>query len=260
MDSYAPPVQALLTLGRPEGLAGDEDVPPYDIGPEQIPELIRLLRDEELADGPEPECYAQIHAWRALAQLRAEAAIEPLLDLLGFQAEMADWNEWITEEVPRVLGMIGPAALAPTIARLERRGQQEWPSTYFTGTLTEIAQRHPDQRAAVVDQLSRVLGTALSNHPGVNGSVIADLVELKAVETWPTIEAAFATANVDEFIVGDAADVKYLLGFGSQPVHDTRTRWLPPTTNRPTAKQRFNDRMAKKKAEKKQRKQERKRK
>jgi len=258
MQTYSPPVAALLTLGRPEGRVGDDDLPAYDLGPEQIPELIRLVQDEELAGSQEPECYAQVHAWRALAQLRAEAAIEPLIDLLATEGDIEDWNDWVTEEVPIALAMIGPAALAPSIAWLERRGQEEWRPIYFARTLTEIARHHPEQRGAVVEQLSRVLGTALSNNPGLNGCVIADLMELNAVEAWPTMEAAFATGNADESVAGDAADVKYRLGLGPIPMRQARGRWVPPAARRPNAKQRFNERMAQKKAEKKKRKQERK--
>ena len=132
MDTYSAPIAALLKLGRPPGRVGDGDYPPYQLGPEHIPELIRLMQDEEIVRGEDPEWYAQVHAWRALAELRATEAIDPLLAMLAAQGDdVQDWNDWITEEAPIVLGMIGPAALAPTAARLEVRGRQEWPPVYF---------------------------------------------------------------------------------------------------------------------------------
>ena len=57
------------------------------------------------------EFWAPIHALRALGQLRAEAAIEPLLALI----EIARENEWIVNEIPEVISMIGLSAL-PTLA------------------------------------------------------------------------------------------------------------------------------------------------
>ena len=76
----------------------------------QIPELIQMARDEELhrADSDSLEVWAPIHAWRALGQLRAEAAIVPLLRLLERIDEEDD--DWVVEELPVVFGMIGPTA------------------------------------------------------------------------------------------------------------------------------------------------------
>src|SRR5262245_15058809 len=108
MDTYSASVASLLKLGRPKGHQGDGDFARYRLGPEHISELIRLMRDEEIARSEEPECYAQIHAWRALAELRASEAIEPLLEMLSSQGDLQDWNDWLTEEAPCVLGKIGP--------------------------------------------------------------------------------------------------------------------------------------------------------
>ena len=69
-----------------------------------------MATDEELewADEDETlEVWAPIHAWRTLGQLRAEAAIEPLFSLFTG----LDQSDWVTEEMPEVFGMIGPAAL-----------------------------------------------------------------------------------------------------------------------------------------------------
>ncbi|MBD1862704.1 MULTISPECIES: hypothetical protein [Trichocoleus] len=52
------------------------------------------------------EIWAPIHAWRSLGQLRAEAAIEPLLSLLHRMDD--EGNEWIGEELPEVLACLQP--------------------------------------------------------------------------------------------------------------------------------------------------------
>jgi hypothetical protein len=54
------------------------------LGPEHIPDLIRMATDEELnqADSESLKVWANVHAWRVLGQLRAAAAIEPLFSLL----------------------------------------------------------------------------------------------------------------------------------------------------------------------------------
>ncbi len=80
-QTYSEPVSQLLQIGFPE----TDQWPDYlakGLTSADIPELIRLVQDEDLrwAEAPEgveepPEWYAQIHAWRALAQLKAERAI-----------------------------------------------------------------------------------------------------------------------------------------------------------------------------------------
>src|SRR5688572_25668566 len=114
MGSYNPPVAGLLKLGEAQFGGAWADYTAFGIGADHIPELIRLVQDQELVqmEDSAPEVYAQVHAWRTLGQLRAEAAIQPLLALLAEQ-EFDDRDDWVSEEMPRVLGMIGPAALRP---------------------------------------------------------------------------------------------------------------------------------------------------
>ncbi len=114
--TYIPPVDKLLTY-----LVLDPDAsdtwPNYlelGIGPEHLPDLIRMatdstLRSEDISD---LEFSAPVHAVRALGQLHAEAAIEPLLSLFKDDSE----NEWMQEDLPRAYGMIGPAAI-PALTR-----------------------------------------------------------------------------------------------------------------------------------------------
>ncbi len=100
---YEGPVAQLLTYGDcrelppwPEEL----DYLPLGFGPEHVGDLIHMTTDETLrwADSESLEVWAPIHAWRVLGQLRAEAAIEPLLGVL---AQTDDFNDdWPLEELP----------------------------------------------------------------------------------------------------------------------------------------------------------------
>ncbi|WP_439621671.1 hypothetical protein [Gemmata sp.] len=254
MSTYAPPVSELLKLGRPDLGRTSIDYPALGIGSEHVPELIRLMRDESLWESNDelPEWYANIHAWRALGQLRAVEAIEPLLDLIADQ-EGDDWNDWVIDDVPRVLGEIGVPALAPTLARLNNRRPGQETASNFATAATEIARRHPEVRAEVIGHLVRVLQTGLEPEPELNGFIVADLLDLKAVEAWPAIEAAFALGTVDESIAGGAADVKYQLALGPKPLpHQSRGMFLPQSAR--NAKQRAESRARQRKAEKKKRK------
>ena len=112
---YPPPVDQLLTLGDARNMTRWPDYVAIGLGPEHIPDLIRMATDEDLntADSESLEVWAPLHAWRALGQLRAESAVEPLLDLLHRVDDNHD--DWVGREIPQVMGMIGPAAI-PALA------------------------------------------------------------------------------------------------------------------------------------------------
>ena len=109
-EFYLPPVDRLLKLGaEPARRRTWPDYRNLGLEDHHVPALIRMAIDPALHATEERSAagWAPIHAWRALAQLRAPAAAEPLLALL--QREMD--SSWVFEELPVVLGMIGPAAL-----------------------------------------------------------------------------------------------------------------------------------------------------
>ncbi|MDY3556989.1 hypothetical protein R5W24_006171 [Gemmata sp. JC717] len=258
MNDYTPPVSGLLKLGDPGTLQTASDYPALGFDTSHVPQLLRLLTDRELlaSGGDTPEVYAQVHAWRALGQLRAAEAVEPLLDLIDAQGG-DDWDDWVATEVPFVLGQIGPAAVPQLVARLSQHGRQEDALCSLSSALTEVAKRYPEARAEVVGCLMTVLDAAAENSAAFNGFVIADLLDLSATEAWPAIERAFATNNVDETIAGDAALVKYELGLGPEPSRPRRLSARPTSRSGMNAKQRFNERQRKKKAEKKKNKKKR---
>ena len=249
MGTYNPPVAGLLTLGHPQRFRKSKlDYTAFGIGPQYIPELMHLFRDAELTTAPEAaekekaddrtfdevsdeqfeEEFDEGPDKRNRSGTRrftpgghsanfASEAVEPFLDLLAAQ-EGENWDDWVTEELPVVLGRFGPSVIPAVVARLEQRGRQEWPPVYFAQRADRGRQAHPESRAEVIAQLCRVLDTAAENEPGVNGSIVSDLIDLKATEAWPTIECAYGTGNVDETVTGSLADVKHYLGLGPAPV------------------------------------------
>ncbi|MBN9117838.1 MAG: hypothetical protein J0I06_01490 [Planctomycetes bacterium] len=250
MGSYAPPVDQLLKLGRPIGLNTKVDYVALGIGPEHVPDLIRLLKDETLFE-KEPEAYAQIHAWRALGQLRAREAIGPLLDVMAENAEAEDFSDWILEELPVVLGSFGPETIPIVVVRIDRQNARR--TQEHAAVLKEVGRQHPEARAEAVSHLCRLLETAGTNDPTLNAFLISNLIDLKAAEALPAIERAYATNNVDLSLHGGLEEAKFYMGLGPKPQHAQ-----PPLTSpRPSgqnAKQRFNERQRQKKLAKKQKK------
>ena len=93
-EPYHDPVAQLLTLGDPrqEGRIVSEwcDYPALGLTAEHVPELVRMALDDDLhwCDWERAEVWAPLHAWRALGQLRAESAVEPLRRVAPIAAEI----------------------------------------------------------------------------------------------------------------------------------------------------------------------------
>ncbi len=105
-------IAALEKIGRDTGTAwadGHPDyVAEYSLTAEHIPALIETATTCSDASADDSAVYAQIHAWRALAQLRAVEAVQPLLEV---QEELDERNDdWYLEEFHLVFGLIGPPA------------------------------------------------------------------------------------------------------------------------------------------------------
>jgi hypothetical protein len=210
---YPPPLDQLLALGRP-GVGSREPWPDYlamGFGAEHVPELIRMATDAELVEGDAEAApsYGGIHAWRTLGLLRAEAAAEPLLGLLETD------DDWALDEIPDVLGMIGPAALEPLRGALARWSLTlvPWTAGAAAYGLGAVAMGYPETREAAVTVLARQLRWWARQSPPLNAMLVHELVKLNAVEAAPVIEEAFAAGAVDSRWTGeDWEDVQVALG------------------------------------------------
>ena len=210
IKDYSLPLDKLLTLGDPRGNREWPDYIKFGLGPESILDLIRMVTDTELneADVESREVWAPRDAWRALEQLRAEAAIEPLMRLFHEQEE----DDWASQELPESFGLIGPAAIPALIAYLADASHGLFPRISAVTGLESIAMQHTDTRADCIAALTRQLESFAEQDPTLNAFLISSLVEVAAVESAPVIEQAFAADCVDETIRGDWDDVQVDLG------------------------------------------------
>jgi Protein of unknown function (DUF1186) len=207
---YSSPVSELLTVGDCRDFREWPNYLDLGLSSEHVPELIEMATDQELnwADSESLEVWAPVHAWRALGQLRAVAAIEPLLQLFR---ELED-SDWASDELPEVYGMIGREAI-PALARyLDDASHGLWPRVTAAFSLERIAAADPSARDECVTVLSRQLERFKRNNPTLNGLLISYLVDLRAVEAAPLMERAFAADRVDLSILGDWEDAQVSLG------------------------------------------------
>lgn len=218
--TYTEPVAKLLTLGRPDN-RGWRDYLKMGFTRADIPELIRLVDDKKLRwmkkpddvpeDGDITEWYGQIHAWRTLAQLKAEEAIPVLLSILHEIDEFGD--DWYGDESFKVFPMIGPAAIRPLAEYLADTKHGTWARVAVSASLEKMVKEHPKTKAACAAAVVAALLGHKDNDAALNGSMISNLVYMNAArEHMGLIEEAFNSGNVDESVDGDFEDIQVKLG------------------------------------------------
>lgn len=218
--SYTPPLDKLLTYTN---IKGDEPFPEisyaeqFGIGPEHIPELIRMATDDYLAgdDANEFEFAAPFHAVRALAELHAQEAIEPLLTI--YDKALQHNNDWMLETLVDVYTIIGPVALPSLEQFLLDQSHDDNVQNYITEIIGRIVKEHPETRTECVAMLTRRLAEFEENEPDLNAFLIIELLQMKALESAYLIQEAFESDCVNEFWCGDWDEAQYQLGLKERP-------------------------------------------
>ncbi len=256
---YPPPVAALLTIGNERQLQPPpeitEPMPTFEemraqmeviqnrkselepyrsnnwpdylqfgIRPEHLPDLLAMITDESLYNGEpdSPEAWASLHAWRAIGQLRATEAIEPLVGLLD---ELEDWDYW-NEEVPYVFGLIGPAALPALATFFLDPSHLMYARVTAGNAIAVIGRMHPETRERCIAILTEGLAAYTENDPSFNALASTMLLDLEAVEALPTIKQAYDVDAADLAVMGDYEDIE--IAFGVRTERDTpRPRYNP---------------------------------
>jgi hypothetical protein len=211
-NDYTAPVNQLLTIGE-VALAKSQRWPnypeKYGLTEADIPELIRMATDTELNYAPQDsqKVWAPLHAWRSLGQLRAAEAVKPLLTLLD-----EDDDDYAREELPSVFGLIGSPAVEPVAEFLRDRNHTMYGRAAAAAALAQIGQQDEAAYHRCVSALSEQLKHYVRQDNGFNSFLVAELVNLGAVEAAPVIEAAFRANRVDPMVMGDWEDVQAALG------------------------------------------------
>jgi hypothetical protein len=223
---YSPPLDQLLSLGDPIAQDDiDERISALGFTQEQVPELVRMTRDRALntAMSDSEEVWAPIHALTALSQLDIGAYAADLLPLFDID------SDWVGEELPAILGKAGAPALEPLREYIQDRTRWHYGRNNAAAAISAVGTQHPELRDQAVHILSDALEHAAEDDPEVNGSVLSELLHLKAVETLPVIRRAFEQDAIDESIAGDWSEV--LTALGQTPDRDdplvqrSRARW-----------------------------------
>lgn len=196
---YPQAVAQLLTLGSVTSEDDWLDYRQMGIQEEHIPDLIHMATDMHLnmADSESLEVWAPMHAWRALGELMAVAASEPLTVLFDELFE----DEWPASELPEVYGMIGAAAIPSLDTYLQDTSRSPGGRMLATDCLAEVAAEDEAAREQAIKIFHKLLEKYMEHSPLFNGSLVYHLVELGAWESLPLIEETFAAGQVDESII-----------------------------------------------------------
>lgn len=220
MSEYSAPLDQLLRLGEVDFGAPWRDYRSLGLGPEHLPDLIRMATDAELVsmadeeDADEATAWAPEHALRAIGQLGAVEATGPVLDGLDRLRDVHD--AWV-EDLGDVLAALGPGVLPSCESYLKDDAREESCRYVVAEAFRKIADAHPEARGRCIEILTGQLDRHDRSVPTLNGFIVGTLLDLEAEEAAPSIEAAFAARCVDETIAGDWPNVRYDLGLGPIP-------------------------------------------
>lgn len=200
-----------------------------------IPILIGIVEDRAQlwneSAGSSDTMWMPVHAWRALAQLKAATAVPTLLELLH---EIDDeGNEIIQEDLPDVLAQIGPGALEQTGMYLCSKSNPLWARISAAYALRNLASANQELCPAVITLLEQVLEAYLSNDRTLNGFLVAFLADLQAAACSPLIEQAYLANRVDESILGDFEDFQVAVGLLERRLTPRRRKPRLPVPPRP---------------------------
>jgi len=169
-----------------------------------------MVTDRELlrADQNSLVVWAPVHAWRALAQIRAEEAIKPIIELFN---ELSD-DDWASDELPEVIALLGGKAIQPLREFLFDSSNKEFARATAASCFEAIGKINSPLKNDCKSILAEYLKQITIDVPTLNGLVIAHLIGLKAVSSIKAIRKVFNNGNVDFSVAGDLEDVEIQLG------------------------------------------------
>lgn len=188
------------------------------IGQSDTPLLIDILSDnalyETIYDAREeiPEAWIPLHCARALGQLRAVEATAPLLAVL----EALPDDDWFATDLASAMALIGPGALPMLAAYLADESKDLYDRSSTAECIAAIGQQHPEAKDGCVHTLQGQLALYAHTDPTLNGLLVSDLLDLKALDAMDTIRLAYQTGHVDWSICGDLEDVEIAMGLRDQ--------------------------------------------
>lgn len=211
-STYAHPVSQLLMYGDCRNLGREPKTWPnyltLGLSKRHIPDLIKMATREKFNhdSSNQLENWAPVHAWRALGQLRAQAAIKPLMESSYLEEENLD--DWASVEFPMVYSLIGPQAIPALAGRLANKSKGFYSRVMAADSLEKIGTLYPKTRTRCLVILTQQIEKFDHREEELNGFLVCNLIGLKAIETLEIIKKAYEKGCVDVTIAGDLDDLE----------------------------------------------------
>jgi hypothetical protein len=154
-------------------------------------------------------------------------AVLPLLDLLNEIDENHD--DWTTEELPVVFGMIGERALPFLEKFIADDSNGKFPRIVAIHGVEVVGNSDEGSRDRSTEILNNQLELYEQNDPELNGYLISHLIEMKSTVSMPLIKEAYQGNCVDYSIIGDYEDVE--ISMGLRRFRKTSPDYLSETDN-----------------------------
>ncbi len=135
-------------------------------------------------------------------------------------------DDWVNEELPVVMGMIGSQAIQKLSAYLNDEKNGEFARIAAACSISMIGKNEEDARKDCVQILSCQLAKYKKNSTSLNAFLISYLSDLDAVEAINLIREAFTHDRVDCMVMGDIEDVEIAMGLRDRRISD-RKRFNP---------------------------------
>lgn len=214
MMTENPKINTILKLGEPKTIDWLNYIEKYGFNHEDVAELIEVLTSEELNnfEAEQAEVWAPLHAWRILAQLKSEQAIEPLIRCFDFLCH----DDWALSDIEEVFALIGPAAIPQLAEYFQRAIADPFAHIMALDALAAIAGQYPEHRNRIIKLFQQYMSAPDESAYELNGLLIGRLINLDATEAIEQIRHLFELSCVDIGCAGDLEEVEIQLGFRSK--------------------------------------------
>lgn len=131
-------------------------------GNEIIPELADIIMDRMAWTDDLPEWWATVHATYALGAIGTPETLVPLLAALRW-SDAYD-NEWVTEDLPSILGSLGEISYGALIGAVSDRSAGWSARSVAMDGLGSQALRHPHKEEEIMGLLGAILKDRTEEH------------------------------------------------------------------------------------------------
>lgn len=218
---------------------------------EMLPVLSEIAMDRVAWTADPPEFWAPVHATYLIGAIGGKDALVPLLAALRW-SDAYD-NDWVTEDLPSILGSLGNLSYKPLIAAVEERSAGWSARSIAMDALGSHALRSPDCEEEVMELLGRILRDR-SEEPGARRSAAIVLLDFRRADLkrhliafakeeeerkkrYPEYYVAFTPGSIAEELASPRAEMgiylhEWMSFYSPEEMRKRQSRWADEAKRR----------------------------